>query len=156
MRRNPLIPAATLLLILAFGVPFPAAAQGPDLFDKFKSISGDGQLPEQPVNEQIWHDGRFSGYTNYWQTTAWQWRQHGNLFLIGQPDIGWPSARTQPTSRRNLASRASASIMAFSMPGSSQILSSLRTPTRKNSAGLWTAATSWPGSSRPTSSARPC
>ncbi|MCK7524077.1 MAG: hypothetical protein MZV64_43840 [Ignavibacteriales bacterium] len=34
------------------------------------------------------YPGRFSGYTNYWQTTAWSWRQHGSLFLVGQPDVG--------------------------------------------------------------------
>jgi hypothetical protein len=62
--------------------PFP-----PDLFGKFEPISRDGQLTGQPVKEPIWHEGRFSGYTNYWQTIAWRWRQRGNLFLIGQPDI---------------------------------------------------------------------
>ena len=33
------------------------------------------------------HRGRFNGYTNFWQTSAWNWHQHGNLFLIGQPDV---------------------------------------------------------------------
>ena len=41
------------------------------------------------------YPGRFSGYTNYWQSLAWSWRQHGNLFLIGQPDVGRAIAQNQ-------------------------------------------------------------
>jgi hypothetical protein len=89
MKRNPLAMIAALLLIVTFGAPQRAAAQGQELdrFKKFHFISGIGELRRTPVNEAIWHEGRFSGYTNYWQTIAWRWRQHGNLFLIGVPDV---------------------------------------------------------------------
>jgi hypothetical protein len=87
MRRHTLALSAALLLIVVVGAPCPAAAQGQDRFDKFKPISGDGQLPGEPARDPVWYNGRFSGYTNYWQTIAWRWRQHGNLFLIGLPDM---------------------------------------------------------------------
>jgi hypothetical protein len=87
MRRSPLALIAALLLIIAFGVLSPAAGQEPDRFNKFKPVSGSGDFPGVPVNEPLWYEGRFSGYTNYWQTIAWRWRQHGNLFLIGVPDV---------------------------------------------------------------------
>jgi hypothetical protein len=87
MRRNLLVLAAALLLIIALGAPNPVSGQEQDLFKRFEPVSGRGDLPGTPVNEPIWYEGRFSGYTNYWQTIAWRWRQHGNLFLMGQPDM---------------------------------------------------------------------
>ena len=58
----------------------PAAAQ--DRLERFVRASGQ-PAAAAPI---VWK-GRFSGYTNYWQTTAWNWQQYGNLFLIGQPDV---------------------------------------------------------------------
>ncbi len=31
--------------------------------------------------------GEFSGYTNYWHSLYWEWRQYGNLFQLSLPDI---------------------------------------------------------------------
>jgi len=87
MRRHNLVLASALLLIICLGIADPATAQEQDRFDKFKPISGRGDLPGTPANEPLWHEGRFSGYTNYWHTIAWRWRQHGNLFLVAQPDV---------------------------------------------------------------------
>jgi len=83
MRRLLPVLASALFLLMAFGAFFPAAAQGPNPLEKFKRVSGPASTPETPVEYQ----GRFSGYTNYWQTLAWRWIQYGNLFIIGQPDI---------------------------------------------------------------------
>jgi len=73
--------AAILLAILAAGPPFLDTGTGQDL-DNFVRLSETTPAPG-PV---AWK-GRYSGYTNYWQTTAWAWHRHGNLFLIGQPDV---------------------------------------------------------------------
>ncbi len=40
-----------------------------------------------PAASGVVSNGRFSGYTNYWQSAAWSWSQHGNLFLISRPDV---------------------------------------------------------------------
>ncbi|MBN2266306.1 MAG: hypothetical protein JW775_10885, partial [Candidatus Aminicenantes bacterium] len=73
--------AASFLAVLAAVPPLVAAGAGQDL-DRFVREPGTYQAPA-PVT----HPGRFSGYTNHWQTTAWSWSQHGNLFLMGQPDV---------------------------------------------------------------------
>jgi hypothetical protein len=31
--------------------------------------------------------GEFSGYTNYWHSVYWEWRQYGNLFQLSLPDV---------------------------------------------------------------------
>ncbi|HMA53636.1 MAG TPA: hypothetical protein VKT17_04205, partial [Acidobacteriota bacterium] len=51
-------------------------------------MAGFTRLSGQPASAApiVWR-GRFSGYTNYWQSIAWSWHQHGNLFLIAQPDV---------------------------------------------------------------------
>ena len=54
--------------------------------DTFIRLSGPGPADAAGA-APVEYPGRFSGYTNYWQTSAWSWRQHGNLFLIGQPDV---------------------------------------------------------------------
>lgn len=73
--------AAVLLAALAAGTPLLGSGAGQDL-DEFTR-----QAVSSPVPSPVVHPGRFSGYTNHWQTTAWSWHQHGNLFLIGQPDV---------------------------------------------------------------------
>jgi hypothetical protein len=82
MKRHGIcIAAAILVLTIAFRVP--ALPAGQDRLDRLTRISGPGENPAGLVETR----GRFSGYTNYWQTLGWTWEQYGNLFLIGQPDV---------------------------------------------------------------------
>jgi len=84
MKSNPKIGAAVFLAIFSALVPVQILAQSQnDPLAGFVPSSKSGGEP--PVIER---PGRFSGYTNYWQTIAWSWHQHGNLFLISQPDVG--------------------------------------------------------------------
>jgi len=73
--------AAVMALAILFGILAPAAGQ--DRLDKLTRVTGPASIPGAPVEYQ----GRFCGYTNYWQSIAWRWEQYGNLFLIGQPDV---------------------------------------------------------------------
>jgi hypothetical protein len=84
MRRSTRIGVAAIVLGAALAVPKPGTAAGQDPIERFVRLSGPAQTAAPAAS--IEHPGRFSGYTNYWQTIAWSWRQHGNLFLIGQPD----------------------------------------------------------------------
>jgi hypothetical protein len=81
MRSDTMARAAGILLAVAFLGPPMVRAEGPDRLDRLVRVSG--LSPATPVVSK----GRFSGYTNYWQTIAWSWHRHGNLFLIGQPDV---------------------------------------------------------------------
>jgi len=83
MSRSRMARTAGILLLMAFMAPRSVQAGGEDRLARFVRASG----PSPAVAPVVW-EGRFSGYTNYWQSSAWQWIQHGNLFLIGQPDIG--------------------------------------------------------------------
>ncbi len=83
MRRRSATPSAAALLVLALTVPLTVSASGQTRLDKFVRLSSTGAEAAAPVEYQ----GRFSGYTNYWQTIAWRWEQYGSLFLIGQPDV---------------------------------------------------------------------
>jgi len=74
--------AAALLLLGPRNVP--GAPQ--DVLEGFARSSGPGPA-ETGDRPPVLHRGRFSGYTNYWQTAAWSWAQHGNLFLMGRPDV---------------------------------------------------------------------
>lgn len=67
------------VVLLATGM---ARAEGQDRLGRLVRASG-----PSPAAAPVVREGRFSGYTNYWQTAAWNWHQHGNLFLIGQPDV---------------------------------------------------------------------
>jgi hypothetical protein len=92
MSRHSMTRAAAVLLVLAFAAPGTAGATGQNRLEKFVRASGsDLAGAAAPIESP----GRFSGYTNYWQSLAWSWRQHGNLFLIGQPDIGRAIAQNQ-------------------------------------------------------------
>ena len=86
MRHRAISRSAAALLAALVLVP-PAAAGAPrEALDRFIRLSGPGPAgaaDRAPVE----HRGRFSGYTNYWQTAAWSWAQHGNLFLMGRPDV---------------------------------------------------------------------
>jgi hypothetical protein len=82
MNRPPSLGTAAALILAALIFPRETAAQA-DRLAGFVRASG-----PSPADAPIVRNGRFSGYTNYWQTNAWTWRQHGNLFLIGQPDVG--------------------------------------------------------------------
>jgi hypothetical protein len=69
-------------------VLFPAAPE--DRLGSFVRLSG-----PSPASSRIATRGRFSGYTNYWQTNAWSWIQHGNLFIIGQPEVSQAIAQNK-------------------------------------------------------------
>jgi hypothetical protein len=84
MRRPSAIWAAAVLLIPGLASPPTALAAGQTRLERFARVSGpEAAGPAAPVE----YPGRFSGYTNYWQTIAWRWEQYGNLFLIGRPDV---------------------------------------------------------------------
>ena len=82
MTRHPSVRTVTAFFLATLIAPRMTAAQA-DRLAGFVRASG-----PSPADAPIVRNGRFSGYTNYWQTNAWTWRQHGNLFLIGQPDVG--------------------------------------------------------------------
>lgn len=83
MNTNQRIRIAAVLVFLSALVPFQVIAQSDeDPLSGFVISSGGGVEP--PAIER---PGRFSGYTNYWQTIAWTLRQHGNLFLMGQQNV---------------------------------------------------------------------
>ena len=81
---------AAVILLAVILTPNMVSASGQDRLAGFTRVSGE-PAAAAPV---VWK-GRFSGYTNYWQTIAWSWHQHGNLFLIGQPDIGQAIAQNK-------------------------------------------------------------
>ena len=66
--------AAALLLLGPRNVP--GAPQ--DVLEGFARSSGPG--PARTIDRApVEYRGRFSGYTNYWQTAAWSWAQHGKI-----------------------------------------------------------------------------
>lgn len=83
--------ALLALLAMALAAPGPASVAGQGRIEKLVRVSGPAGASAAPVE----HQGRFSGYTNYWQNSAWRWVQHGNLFLIGQPDVGTAIAQNK-------------------------------------------------------------
>ncbi len=83
MKCRATIGMSAVLLATALLMADPVRAAGQDPLARFVRVSGPAAAPGAPVEYQ----GRFSGYTNYWQTIAWRWEQYGNLFLIGQPDV---------------------------------------------------------------------
>jgi hypothetical protein len=80
MTYRSFVQALAVLLVLSGATAAPGRAQ--DRLDRFARMSGRGTGAQAVVTA-----GRFSGYTNYWQTTGWKWTRYGNLFLIGQPDV---------------------------------------------------------------------
>ncbi|HSQ78954.1 MAG TPA: hypothetical protein VLN41_00020, partial [Candidatus Bathyarchaeia archaeon] len=91
MKRAALVGSTAATLALALSLAIPATAAGQDRLDKLVRVSGPAAMPGDPVEFQ----GRFSGYTNYWQSIAWRWEQYGNLFLIGQPDVAQAIAQNK-------------------------------------------------------------
>ncbi|MGZ5479907.1 MAG: hypothetical protein ACXWGZ_09955, partial [Candidatus Aminicenantales bacterium] len=83
MSRDRITRTVGILMAVTLLMPNMVRAAGQDQLAGFTRVSGT-PAAAAPV---VWK-GRFSGYTNYWQTMAWSWHQHGNLFLIGQPDVG--------------------------------------------------------------------
>jgi hypothetical protein len=65
-------------------------AEAQDRLGSFVRLTG-----PSPESSRLVSRGRFSGYTNYWQTNAWSWVQRGNLFLIGQPEISQAIAQNK-------------------------------------------------------------
>ncbi len=53
----------------------------------------------QPEGAAIGTPGEFSGYTNYWHSLSWEWRQYGNLFQLSLPRV----ARTIGQARVDIA-----------------------------------------------------
>jgi hypothetical protein len=90
MSRDRIIRKAGIILIITLLAPGMVSAGGQDRLAGFVRVSG----PSPTAAPVVW-SGRFSGYTNYWQNIAWQWAQHGNLFLIGQPDVGQAIAQNK-------------------------------------------------------------
>ncbi len=94
MRHRAMIWSTTVFLAAVLLGPRPVPGASQDALDKFVRLSG-------PVSTDaadpapIEYRGRFSGYTNFWQTSAWSWHQHGNLFLIGQPDVAQAIAQNK-------------------------------------------------------------
>ena len=43
----------------------------------------------------IKNPGQFNGYTNYWHSIFWEWRQHGNLFQLSIPDVAGTIAQNK-------------------------------------------------------------
>lgn len=85
--------ALAILLAAALAATAPAQDRtAPEALAGFvRSTGPSGASPAAPVE----YRGRFSGYTNYWQTIAWRWEQYGNLFLIGQPDVAQAVAQNK-------------------------------------------------------------
>jgi hypothetical protein len=94
MRRRLFPRTTSILLALALSAARPALASGQDPIGKFVRASGPGPAAAAAL-PPVEYPGRFSGYTNYWQSIAWSWRQYGNLFLIGQPDVGQAIAQNK-------------------------------------------------------------
>ncbi len=82
MSRNRTVCITAIFLVTVLWAARFAAAGGNDRIDKFVRASG-----PSAASARVVQSGRFSGYTNYWQSLAWSWHRHGNLFLIGQPDV---------------------------------------------------------------------
>ncbi len=90
MSRERMARKAGILLMIAFLAPRMVSAGDEDRLAKLVRSSG-SPAASTPI---VWN-GQFSGYTNYWQTIAWSWLRHGNLFLIGQPDVGQAIAQNK-------------------------------------------------------------
>ena len=39
--------------------------------------------------------GQFNGYTNYWHSLFWEWRQYGSLFQLSVPDVARTIAQSK-------------------------------------------------------------
>jgi hypothetical protein len=83
MNADRKIRTAVILAILGAIIPTQLLAQS-----KEGPLAGFVRASSETVEApRIMWPGGFSGYTNYWQSIAWNWAQHGNLFLIGEPDF---------------------------------------------------------------------
>jgi hypothetical protein len=60
-----------LILLLCRPAAMTSQEKGPDFLDQYV----------------IKTSGQFSGYTNYWHSLYWEWRQYGNLFELSLPDV---------------------------------------------------------------------
>ena len=79
MRR--MIPVLIAALVLATAGAAPAAQDAPGL-ENFRFA---GRAASPDPGHAV--SGAFNGYTNYWHSVYWNWRQYGNLFLMSWPDI---------------------------------------------------------------------
>lgn len=75
------IPILVAVLILWSAVAAPAA-QAPSGLEKFRYA---GRAASPDPGHAV--SGAFNGYTNYWHSIYWNWRQYGNLFLLSLPDL---------------------------------------------------------------------
>jgi len=69
MRIRAYIPV--LVVLLSWPTVLTSQEKGRDFLDEF--------VIETP--------GQFNGYTNYWHSIFWEWRQYGNLFQLSIPDV---------------------------------------------------------------------
>jgi hypothetical protein len=78
MRRR----AYALIVLLALG-PLPGAQE------KSADFLAGFHWPEDStrISKIITTPGQFNGYTNYWHSAYWEWRQYGNLFQLSHPDV---------------------------------------------------------------------
>jgi len=83
MNRDRILCVLSILMMIAPAATAQAKAGEDPLAGFVRSSAPSGAPPAPPVE----YRGRFSGYTNSWQTIAWRWEQYGSLFLIGQPDV---------------------------------------------------------------------
>jgi len=80
-------PFSRFLIFVAAGWliwPAPAAAAG-GAVDRLERFKPAGPFPSS--TPPLVTRGQFNGYTNYWHSVFWTWLQHGNIYLIGQPDV---------------------------------------------------------------------
>jgi hypothetical protein len=74
--------AYVLIVLLALG-PLPGAQEkSADFLDGFH-----GPQDSARISNIITTPGQFNGYTNYWHSNYWRWRQYGNLFQLSHPDV---------------------------------------------------------------------
>ena len=60
-----------LVVLLSWPLVLTPQEKGGDFLDEFN----------------IKTPGQFNGYTNYWHSIFWEWRQYGNLFQLSVPDV---------------------------------------------------------------------
>ncbi len=74
--------AHVLIVLLALGTLPGAQEKSADFLDGFR-----GPEDSARTSKIIATPSQFNGYTNYWHSDYWEWRQYGNLFLLSHPDV---------------------------------------------------------------------
>ncbi len=86
---------ARLSIIIAAAVA--VLAPRPALILAQEDILAGFEFQPAPAAESavIGTPGEFSGYTNYWHSISWEWRQYANLFQISLPRVDRTIAQTK-------------------------------------------------------------